>query len=401
MPSSTGAPILKAPLGVEKHRKYFDKCLLGPIPHYFATLEPSRMSLVFFLIGGMAITDSLESLKASGAGTAVADWIYMMQVEPTSENGGAAGFRSSSVLGCGEQISSASSDSPIHTLDTSHITMTYCALAALAILGDDFSRVNRAAIVQHLRSLQREDGSFQAVSYGPGMKALDFTAPGPDGQPLPGIGDSEYDMRFLFSACAVSWLLDDWSGIDQVRALEYIRQSYNYDGGFGQGPFLESHGGSTFCALASLSLMGKLDEALPDRDHTIQWLIHRQLELSYNGRPHKDEDSCYSFWVGSSIELLESGHLPDHAKIMTYLSKCQSVIGGLSSSMGGSPDPIHSYLGLCGWHLCQKHLGSAGVENLDDAPADFPLISIDTSLDMPLHSVEHMKKLHAQWKKQD
>jgi hypothetical protein len=32
-------------------------------------------------------------------------------------------------------------------------------------------------------------------------------------------------------------------------------------GGFGQGPWLEAHGGSTYCAVAALTLMGKLGKS--------------------------------------------------------------------------------------------------------------------------------------------
>lgn len=41
--------------------------------------------------------------------------------------------------------------------------------------------------------------------------------------------------------------------------LDFIFNSLSYDGAFAQGPSLESHGGSTYCALASLALMNKLD----------------------------------------------------------------------------------------------------------------------------------------------
>jgi hypothetical protein len=38
-------------------------------------------------------------------------------------------------------------------------------------------------------------------------------------------------------------------------------------GGFGQGPWLEAHGGSTYCAVAALCLMGKLGKAsVPAKD---------------------------------------------------------------------------------------------------------------------------------------
>lgn len=62
-------------------------------------------------------------------------------------------------------------------------------------------------------------------------------------------------MRFLYCACSIAAMLDDWRGVDKAAATAYIRSSQGYDAAFGQGPELESHGGSTFCALASLHLM--------------------------------------------------------------------------------------------------------------------------------------------------
>ena len=41
-----------------------------------------------------------------------------------------------------------------------HVAMTYTALASLLILGDDLSRVNKAAILEGLRALQLPDGRY-------------------------------------------------------------------------------------------------------------------------------------------------------------------------------------------------------------------------------------------------
>jgi geranylgeranyl transferase type-1 subunit beta len=49
-------------------------------------------------------------------------------------------------------------------------------------------------------------------------------------------------MRFVFCACAVSEILNDWTGFDIDKAVEFIRKSQNYDGGFGFAPSLESYG---------------------------------------------------------------------------------------------------------------------------------------------------------------
>ena len=114
-------------------------------------------------------------------------------------------------------------------------------------------------------------------------------------------------------------MLNDWSGVDvvrpapraavwgrrahapQPRATTFVERCFGYDGGIGMRPGLESHGGSTFCGLASLWLMGTLDEALQRRQGgrgaTLRWLAARQ-EGGYTGRPHKPPDTCYSFWVG-------------------------------------------------------------------------------------------------------
>jgi geranylgeranyl transferase type-1 subunit beta len=42
--------------------------------------------------------------------------------------------------------------------DTPHIIMTYTALLSLAILRDDFSKLDREGLLQFLRACQREDG---------------------------------------------------------------------------------------------------------------------------------------------------------------------------------------------------------------------------------------------------
>lgn len=106
-------------------------------------------------------------------------------------------------------------------LDFSHITMTFTALAILVILGDDLSRVDKTAIISSLKNLQRPDGSYSAIH-----------------------GGSENDMRFLYCACIISYIINDWSGVDVERALQFVRDSHSYDMGIAQGPGQEAHGRS-------------------------------------------------------------------------------------------------------------------------------------------------------------
>ena len=63
-------------------------------------------------------------------------------------------------------------------------------------------------------------------------------------------------------------------------------------------------GGSTYCALASLVLMNRLETSLTsDQLEKIKrWCIFRQ-KSGFHGRPNKPVDTCYSFWVGASLKV--------------------------------------------------------------------------------------------------
>jgi len=73
----------------------------------------------------------------------------------------------------------------------------------LVILGDDLSRVDRKGVVNGLKALQLEDGSFRSTYEG-----------------------GENDMRFVYTACVISYILNDWSGVNRDKVVEYIRASH-------------------------------------------------------------------------------------------------------------------------------------------------------------------------------
>lgn len=52
----------------------------------------------------------------------------------------------------------------------------------------------------------------------------------------------EYDLRFLYAACAISYLLKDFSGVNIEKACEFILACQSYDYAFGFSPEQESHG---------------------------------------------------------------------------------------------------------------------------------------------------------------
>ena len=73
--------------------------------------------------------------------------------------------------------------------------------------------------------------------------------------------------------------------------------------------------GSTYCALAILSMLGFLrDGSVLTRrqlEKLKRWLILKQRD-GFHGRTNKLDDSCYAFWLGASLtvfsHLQESGY---------------------------------------------------------------------------------------------
>ncbi|XP_067929662.1 geranylgeranyl transferase type-1 subunit beta-like isoform X2 [Watersipora subatra] len=216
--------------------------------------------------------------------------------------------------------------------DSGHVAMTYTALCTLLVLGDDLSRVDKQAIAYGLKNLQLENGSFQYCVEG-----------------------SEDDMRFIYCVAAVCYILNDYSTIDVEKAVNYIIDSLSYEGGFGQRPFTEAVGGSTYCAVAALYLFNKLDRLKPSELALItQWCLNRQ-QSGFQGRPNKAVDTCYSFWLGATLQILDSFQHVNHKANRDWLLSVQDYMtGGFSKWTTTSPDPLHSYLGLAGLALMHE-----------------------------------------------
>ncbi|XP_055554565.1 geranylgeranyl transferase type-1 subunit beta isoform X2 [Falco cherrug] len=288
----------------ERHVRFFQRCL-QVLPERYSTLETSRLTIAFFALSGLDMLDSLDVVNKDD----IIEWIYSLQVLPTEDrsNLNRCGFRGSSYLGM--PFNPSKGLGIFHPYDSGHIAMTYTGLSCLVILGDDLSRVNKDAILAGLRALQLEDGSFCAVLEG-----------------------SENDMRFVYCASCICYMLDNWSGMDMKKAIGYIRGSMSYDNGLAQGAGLESHGGSTFCGIASLYLMGKLEEVFSEKElnRIRRWCVMRQQD-GYHGRPNKPVDTCYSFWVGATLKLLNAFQYTDCEKNRNYILSTQDrLVGGFA-----------------------------------------------------------------------
>ena len=168
------------------HARYF-KIILQLMPSDCASIDSTRLTFAFFAISGLDILDSLSELSNEQKEEAI-EWIYKLQI---SGAGSKSGFQASTTL-----------PKEATKYECGHLAMTYTGLATLLILGDNLSRVDKKSIIEGIRACQNPDGCFTAMITG-----------------------SESDMRFLYCACCVSYILNDWSGIDQQKAIDYILKS--------------------------------------------------------------------------------------------------------------------------------------------------------------------------------
>lgn len=365
-----------------RHIAYFALCLRSLHQNY-EKLDTNRLALVHFCVHAL---DLLGVWDDPGAvlvlrlnKSLIIEWIYSLQVTTgtgTTATGTTRDPTNNTSFLFSELSQSLPSDNaetetaidrvrsfsgfkggtflgtpPAELYNHGHIAMTYTALATLRALGDPLDRVDKSAIVTAMKkSLQLPNGSFQCVAVG-----------------------SERDMRFLYCACSISHMLGDWSGVDIDRAVSYVKACRAWDGGFALLPGQEGHGGSTFCAVASLVLMNRTDVLdASDASHTsptnsspsncswrkdlIHWCVNRQeIRGGLQGRPNKDEDTCYSYWVGGTLRLLGHDSLLDQVKLCSFVMQCQTKMGGFSKFIGAPPDVLHSFYSMAYLSLSQTH----------------------------------------------
>ena len=336
----------------KRHAKYFEM-MSGYLPTVLEEYDSIRMSILFFSISGMDLLGTLDRFKGKEQ---ICDWIYTnLLTDQTVDKSGFRGFNS------GSEFSTQGSSS-FSLFDTGHLAMTYTALATLLMLGDDLSRINRELVLRAVGSLQTSGGSFLSTLEG-----------------------GECDMRYVYCACCVCYILDEWSYVDRSRIIEFVKRSVSFDFSIGQGPYLEGHGGSTFCGLASLALMGELDRGLGTKlkERIKKWCVFRQV-TGFHGRPNKRVDTCYSFWVGGALSLLDSTHLISQQELIEFLYSTENAMtGGFSKWPDCNSDPLHSYMALSGLSL----LGHPGLR------------PVDVALNISKESADRLKVLRTQWSK--
>lgn len=168
-----------------KHARYFNM-ILTMMPNECP--DAMRSTIAFFSISGLDILNAVDDLTSEQKQAAI-NWIYRLQLKNA---GPKSGFESSTMI----------PRDVVSKYHCGHLASTYTSLCTLLILGDDLDKVDKESIIEGIKACQNPDGSFMAM--------------------VPGC---ESDMRFVYCACCISAILDDWSGIDKERTIDYILKS--------------------------------------------------------------------------------------------------------------------------------------------------------------------------------
>jgi geranylgeranyl transferase type-1 subunit beta len=198
----------------EKHVHYFQMHMRF-LPHYYTGLDSNRLTALYFCVVGLDLLGQLDLVDK----IIISNYVYSSFAVTVYENVNQSGFLCKSQLGFPYSLNQHSCQSPLCGTSVligstqGHLAMTYSALAVLLTIGDDLSRLDRENLVEGIRGLQQENGSFLAAR-----------------------GGCECDVRFTFCACAIAAILNDWSFIDIESGERYILACQSYEGGFGLSP---------------------------------------------------------------------------------------------------------------------------------------------------------------------
>lgn len=249
---------------------------------------------------------------------------------------------------------------------SSHLASTFSVLMAICSLGTEeaLMSIDSVSLLRFLLQMKQPDGSFR-VSYG-----------------------GETDVRASYCAIAVASIVGLLEGDEAERltrgSASYLKSLQGFDGGIGGEPGTESHGGNSYCGVASLVILGQL-EAI-DTEAMLDWAVMRQMgyEGGFQGRTNKLVDSCYSFWVGALFPLLATGKdasaetakLFDADVLQRYVLECaQLENGGLRDKPGTSRDFMHSCYALSGLSIAQ-HYGGAEYDQRNEVKKVNPVFNL-------------------------
>jgi len=293
----------------------------APTSYEGAVTEHLRMSGVYWSLTALSLLKSPEQVDTLIMGISapkdnrpsLVDWVMSCYEERTGGFGGNVGH-------------------------DAHLLYTLSAIQILA-LADKIDIVDKNAITKFVASLQQPDGSFAGDEWG------------------------EIDTRFTYCALSTLSLLDTLDAVDVEKAAQYILKCRNLDGGFGCVVGAESHAGQVFCCIGALAIAKSLHLLGDGADLLGWWLAERQVDSGgLNGRPEKQADVCYSWWILSALSILGRVSWISGDKLASFILNCQDDDdGGIADRPDDMADVFHTFFGIAGLSLL-GHLHSEGVE---------------------------------------
>ncbi|VEU37828.1 unnamed protein product [Pseudo-nitzschia multistriata] len=218
-----------------------------------------------------------------------------------------------------------------------HLLYTLSALQILVVAKYDLNKLAVRDIAAFVVSLQQADGSFAGDEWG------------------------EIDTRFGYCALSALSILGSHCStvgihsVDVAKAVDYIASCQNPDGGFGSMRGAESHAGQVFCCVGALSIAGSLG-VIRHPDLLAWWLSERQCDSGgLNGRPEKQADVCYSWWILSVLSILDRLDWISAEKLAGFIARAQDEDdGGIADRPEDMPDIFHTFFGIAGLSLLGK-----------------------------------------------
>ncbi|OAQ57769.1 geranylgeranyl transferase type I beta subunit [Purpureocillium lilacinum] len=372
-----------AGLDAARHIKYWQRCHSSFLPSAYTANDSTRLTFAFFIVSaldllGPSADAATAPLLSAADRAAVRAWVLGLQ----HPDGGFCG-------------------SPTHALrdqparGAANLAATFFALLLLALAAGDegeagaaFAGVERRKLLRWLRRLQRCDGSFGQVLW--------------EGEAVGG-----RDMRHSYFASCIRWMLLGDGGdaeeddVDVESMVAHIRRCQTFDGGLAEASEHESHAGYAYCGIAALYMLDRrgpfssasreaaMEAGIGCRDRLVRFFAHRQFEylakqeedddasddenfvesklgdmdlddgcacVGFNGRWNKKADTCYTWWILDSLEVVNA------APSRRYLvDVTQHRIGGFGKAVGSPPDIYHSYLALAALAL----LGEPSLKEFD------------------------------------
>ena len=122
--------------------------------------------------------------------------------------------------------------------------------------------------------------------------------------------EQQFDMRFVYCAACICTFLNNFDYVNKSTMKDFILNSFTYEGAFGQGSGLEAHAGYTYCAVASLSMLGELPNLdIKVKEKCLRWLSFRLLEGIYTQCGNFRNFLLLRFYVKPILRILRVQNL--------------------------------------------------------------------------------------------